>query len=287
MKAQAITLKVRFYQPGILKRVWQQIQIDDCFDLAAQVSFYFVLSLFPFCLVLAVVVGWLPSSAIWKSFATWIITYLPTDSQQLIFSTILGLGGYSMGFLSLGLIAALWSASAGFVGLMESLSVAYGSKDTRPYWRKHVIAACVTMLAAIFSIATFGLMASGRWAAEQLAPEMGSWASASRVLFEVGRRLITILLIYLGINLANNVLPSIARSWRWLTPGMVLATGSLIGASEVLNSYFRHFSAYPRLYGTLGGFIVLMFWVYVANTIVLIGAELDHAVENSSGMGHS
>src|SRR5690242_19477793 len=87
MKAQAAGLSMYFHLPGIFGCVWQRIQYDDCFDLAAQMSFYFVLSLFPLCLVLAVVVGWLPSSALWKSFATWIVTYLPTDSRQLIFST--------------------------------------------------------------------------------------------------------------------------------------------------------------------------------------------------------
>ena len=101
----------------LLRRIWRRIQSDDCFDLAAQTSFYFSLSLLPFCLILAVIVGKLPSTAIWKAFATWIVTYLPRDSQRLMFSTILGLAEYPTGFLSLGLITALWSAAAGFVSL--------------------------------------------------------------------------------------------------------------------------------------------------------------------------
>jgi membrane protein len=279
MKAQAAGLSMPFYLPGIFGRVWRRIQDDDCFDLAAQISFYFVLSLFPFCLVLAVIVGWLPSSALWKSFATWIVTYLPADSRQLIFSTILGLVSYSKGFLSFGLLVTLWSASAGFVSLMESLSVAYGSKDTRSYWRKHVVAACVTMLAAVFAIAAFGIMALGHWGSERLVADVGAW-SASHTFWEIARRLATIALIYIGINLTNYILPNVRRPWRWLTPGTVFATVALISASAALNLYFRHFSSYPRLYGTLGGFIVLMFWVYVASVILLIGAEIDHVVED-------
>src|SRR5258707_1116770 len=133
-------------RPDLIARIWQRIQSDDCFDLAAQISFFFSLSLFPFCLVLAVVVGGLPSTALWRSFVTWIVTYLPSDSQRLIFSTILGLVNYSTGFLSFGVITAVWSASAGFVSLMESLTVVYGAKETRAYWRKHAIATCVTLL---------------------------------------------------------------------------------------------------------------------------------------------
>lgn len=279
-------LRVRFYQPAILRLVWQQIQIDDCFDLAAQMSFYFVLSLFPFCLVLAVIIGWLPSSALWTSFATWIVRYLPADSRQLIFSTILGLVSYSPGFLSFGLIATLWSASAGFVSLMESLSIAYGSKDMRPYWLKHAISACVTMLAAIFAITAFGLMGLGHWASEKLAPDVGGW-STSRTFLEIGRLLVTVLLIYIGINFVNYILPNVRRPWRLLTPGTAFATISLIAASAALNVYFRHFSSYPRLYGTLGGFIILMFWVYVASSILLIGAEIDHVAEEPKEMSAS
>jgi len=268
-----------FHLPGIFGRVWRRIWDDDCFDLAAQMSFYFVLSLFPFCLVLAVIVGWLPSSALWKSFATWIVTYLPADSRQLIFSTILGLVSYSKGFLSFGLIATLWSASAGFVSLMESLSVAYGSKDTRPYWRKHALAACVTMLAAVFAIAAFGIMAFGHWESERLVSDVGGW-SASRTFLPLGRRLATVALIYIVINLVNYALPNVRRPWRWLAPGTGFGTIALISATAALNLYFRHFSSYPRLYGTLGGFIILMIWVYVASLILLIGAEINHVVED-------
>lgn len=286
MKTQAAALKMHFYQPSVLRLVWRRTLDDDCVDLAAQTSFYFVLSLFPFCLVLAVIVGWLPSTLLWKSFATWIVTYLPADSRQLIFSTILGLVTYSTGFLSFGLIATLWSASAGFVSLMESLSVAYGSRDTRPYWRKHVIACCITMLAAIFAIAAFGLMGFGHWASEQLARNTDG-LSGSRTFLEIGRHLATVLLIYVAINLLNQILPYARPPWRWLTPGNVLGTISLIGASSVLNLYFRHFTSYPRLYGTLGGFIVLMFWVYVANLILLIGAEFDHVAAGQNETSRS
>ena len=154
-----------------------RIQKDDCVDLAAEISFYFSLSLLPFCLVLAAIVGWLPSTILWKAFAAWVVTYLPRDSQHLIFSTILGLVDYSRGFLSFGLLTALWSASAGFVSLMESLSLIYAGKESRPFWRTHAIALGVTMLSMVFALGVFGLAAFGhlwmravRGGHERLAP---------------------------------------------------------------------------------------------------------------------
>ena len=120
-----------------------------------------LLSIFPFFIVVAALIGWLPSTTLWQSFAQWITDYLPTQSRRVIFETILGLSHGYTGFLSFGLLATLWTASSGFVSLMESLSVAYGGRDTRSYWKKRGIALLATMLMAVFLIASFGLLAAG------------------------------------------------------------------------------------------------------------------------------
>jgi membrane protein len=263
---------------GSVGRIWQRIQSDDCFDLAAQISFFFSLSLLPFCLVLAVVVGWLPSTLLWKSFATWIVTYLPRQSQHLIFSTILGLVDYSTGFLSFGVVTAVWSASAGFVSLMESLSFVYTGKDSRSYWRKHAIATCVTLLAMVFALATFGVMAFGRWGSDWFSSEVGRW-SLSHTAWELGRWLVTLIVMCLAVDLLNFVLPDVRRPWRWITPGTAFVVLTLVAASAGFNVYVQHFASYPRIYGAIGGFIILMLWIYIASLIVLIGAETDREME--------
>src|SRR6185437_12292476 len=265
---------------AVLKRIWNRLQLDDCFDLAAQTSFYFILSFFPFCLVLAVIVGWLPYSALWKTFVTWVVTYLPRSSQELVFSTILGLVNYSAGFLSFGFVMTLWSASAGFVSLMESLSIAYGVRDSRSYWRKHAIATVITILAAMFGLGAFGLAAFGQWESKILAVNMGP-PMVSRAVWEIGRWIATLALMFLGIDLLNFLLPDVRRRWRWLTPGTLFAVLTLMALSAGFNIYFRHFSLYPRVYGALGGFIILMLWIYSACLIVLVGAETDDEMEKA------
>jgi membrane protein len=263
-----------------LRRIWNRIQSDDCFDLAAQTSYYFSLSLLPFCLILAVIVGWLPSTAIWKSFATWIVTYLPQDSQRLMFSTILGLAEYPTGFLSLGLIAALWSASAGFVSLMESLSIAYGTRDSRPYWRKYAAAIGVTILAVLFILISFGLTAFGRWGFTWSANWIGGWLSHG--VWEAGRWIVKLFGIWLAVDFVNYMLPNSKRRWHWLTPGTGFVVLTLVGASALFNLYIQHFSSYPRIYGAIGGFIILMLWIYMASLILLVGAVADHVIECST-----
>lgn len=274
-------LRFSHVRSGVFSQIWQRIQTHDCVDLAAQISYFFSLSLLPFCLVLAVIVGWLPSTMLWRSFATWIVTYLPRQSQHLIFATILGLVHNSTGFLSLGLITAIWSASSGFVSLMESLSVVYRGKDTRSYWHKHAIAACVTLLAMVFALATFGIMAFGRWGSGWFSGRIGMWG-ISRPAVELARWGVTVIVMGFAVDLLYFVLPDGKRPWRWITPGSVFAVVTLVGSTAGFNVYVAHFTEYPRIYGTLGGFIILMVWIYIISLILLVGAEADYVIENSA-----
>ena len=262
----------------LLRRVWRRIQADDCFDLAAQTSFYFVLSLFPFCLVMAVMVGRLPSSRVWESFANWIVAYLPSDSRDLVLVTILRLMHYSPAFLSFGLLATIWSASSGFVSLMESLSVAHGARDTRSFFLKHAIGTSFTVLAALLALVTFGVMAFGHWELPKLLSQLTSW-TLSKALVEIGRWTITVVLLFLGIDLINYLLPNTRQRWRWLSPGTVFAVSTLVVSFAGFNLYFHFFNSYPRVYGAIGGFIILMLWIYLASVILLIGAETDSEIE--------
>ncbi len=263
---------------NLLHRVWNQVQADDCVDLAAQISFYFVLSLFPFFIVMAAIVGWLPSTTLWKSFATWMVTYLPIESRSFVFSIILNLSGGSKGILSLGLATTIWSASSGFVSLMESLSIAHGRRDSRSFWCKHAIAVCFTFLAAVFALACFGLMTLGRWGSGMIPSFSNGWNLPATFL-EMGRWAVTVVLMCAGVDLVNYFLPDCRRSWHWITPGTLFAVVTLVFATVGLNQYVLHFSSYPKVYGALGGFIVLMLWIYIASLILLVGAEIDHQIE--------
>lgn len=261
---------------NFLLRTWNQIQADDCFDLAAQIAFYFALSLFPFCLVLAVIINWLPSTNLWTSFATWIVTYLPIQSQHLVFTIILTIVNGSLGFFSFGVVATFWSSASGFVSLMESLSLVYGMKDTRSYWHKHFVALLWTVLAACFALLSFGLMTLGHWTFERILFFEGPTRNWPHITFEFGRWIFTLVLMAAAIGLLNYLLPSEKRRLRWLSPGTIFAVATLVASSEGFNLYFQHFNTYPRIYGALAGFIILMLWIYMASLILLVGAEIDH-----------
>ena len=268
----------RHFYSKLLKMVWSEIQKDNLLDLAAQMSFYFVLSLFPFLLVVAAVIGWLPSTTLWHNFAQWLTDYLPGDARKMVFSAILQLTQGYRKFFSFGLAGTIWAASTGVVSLMDSLNIAYDTKETRGYWRRHAIAVVTTCLAAFFFVASFATLSFGHWAVTAFAANV-HWVHIPGVPIEIVRWLVTLLLMCLALDLMNQFLPNLNRSWRWITPGRLFAAVMFVLASFGFNLYLRYFANYPHVYGALAGFIILMMWVYISSFILLIGAEIDNCLE--------
>jgi membrane protein len=263
----------------VIELTFKRILQDDITDLAAQVSFYFVLSLLPFLIVLAAIVGWLPSTTLWQSFAQWITAYFPNRSRQAVFSTILELTRGYTEFLSFGLLAAVWSASSGFMSLMDALSVTCCGKDTRGYWKRRAMATVATVVASLFFLFGFGLWTTGHWATRAIFPELTSarpnhfrW---SVIVWWVG----TVFLMFVALALVSYFLPDGKRKWRWFTAGHTLTVISILLSSVGFNLFLRYSPTVQRVYTVLAGFVILMTWIYTANLLVLVGAELDTALE--------
>jgi membrane protein len=259
---------------GLLSRIWNRSNSDDCPDLAAQVSFYFVLSLFPFFLVLASLLGWIPTTGKWDSFAEWMTAYFPTQARRTVLTTMLELSQGYASFLSIGLLATIWSASSGFMSLMEALSVACGVRDRRSYLRKRVIAIIATLVAAVFFLLSFSLWNLGHLVEGFITTDL-KYLVFFKTQWKLVRWLGSLTLLLIGIDLVNYFLPASGRPWRWLSPGTVFVALALGVATLGMNVYIKYGSNIPKVYGTLGGFIVLMLWIYAANLILLIGAETD------------
>jgi membrane protein len=261
----------------VLDRTYRRVLRDECLDIAAQVSFFFVLSMFPFFLVVASIIGFLPTTQLWEPFVEWIFTYFPRLAESSLFDTILDLSKWHKGILSFGIVVAIWSASSGFVSLMEALSVAYGAKDTRGYWKKRAIAILTTLGSAVFILLSFGLWTLGHWA-HGTVENAYKWFAIFESPWKIAWWLFTLLLLCVGVDLINYFLPNCPRPWRWLSPGTLFVALTFGLASIGLNFYVRHNVTLPRIYGTLAGFIIFMLWIYIDVIILLIGAETDTAV---------
>jgi membrane protein len=262
----------------ILRITFKRFIDDNILDLAATVSFYFVLSLLPFLIVLAAFVGWLPSTNIWQSFAQWITDYFPARSRQIVFSTILDLTRGYTGIVSFGLLLAIWSASSGFMSLMEALCVACCGKDKRGYWRKRAVATVATLVASIFCILSFGLWTMGHWATRALFAEFERFGTFHLHWKVVAWWLGTVVLLSVGISLINYFLPDLKRSWRWFSPGNIFSVVGILLTTVGFNLFLRYSPTVPQVYTVLAGFVILMTWIYSVTLVILLGTELDTVV---------
>jgi membrane protein len=271
-----LTREIRFWD--VVHLVRANVLADNCVDLAAQMSFYFALALFPFLLILAAIVGWLPFTGLWDEVLEWITRSLPVESQRFVLDAVVGLTHGHAGFLSLGVVATVWSASSGFVSLMESLSLAYDVRDTRSFWKKRAIAVVALFCTVLFCLVAFGLLSFGPWFGYALARRFGAHA-AFQVGVAVFRLAMTFILLCAGLSILDYALPNVRRPWKIITPGVLVAALSLVSASMVFNFYVKHLASFSATYGTLTASIILITWIYIASLILLIAAETNRVVE--------
>jgi membrane protein len=249
-------------------------------DKAAEVSFYFVLSYFPFLLVVTVLLTWLHKTSGLITFSHWLTNYMPTTARNTVVATIQQLSTDAGRFFSLGLLLTLWSASTGFLSLMQALTDIYGQQERRSYLQRRGIAIITTFVAAIFLLACFGV-----WRVGHL---LGGVVSRDVVLFSTRWTLIrfgvTLAMICLAADLMNYFLPARRLPWRWVTPGTLLTAFCFVIASALFSVYVNHNANMAKIYGALTGFIVVMLWIYIVTLSILLGAQADAAAMSAGQM---
>lgn len=263
------------------RRIFSRCVKDDSVNLAAQMSFFFVLSLFPFLLMVTGLLGWIPMSSNWEVFARWLSQYFPTRTQQTMLVVMLHLSEGSGRFFSVGLVLAVWSASTGFLSLMEALTRTYCMREWRSYVRRRAIALSATVLAALFLIACFLFWSAGRLLVTWIAADIkrGPLINWEWALL---RWIATLLTLVLAVDLVHYFLPPLHRRWRWITPGRMVSVVTLSFITALFNLYVNHAPEFSRVYGALTGFIVMMLWIYLASLSILVGAEIDAVIEEGS-----
>ncbi|MGH9406801.1 MAG: YihY/virulence factor BrkB family protein [Terriglobia bacterium] len=263
----------------LFQNLWSDINNDDVMALSAQMSFYFVLSMFPFLISVAALVNALTFTKLWNSILAWFILYLPSESRHLVFETMAGLTGGQERFLTIGLVGTLWAATGGIMSLMASLNVVYKVKETRGYLHRLAVSVGVLIILTILFLGMFGVIAMGDLADAKLAQFLHSPHSLLW-LWHAGRWILSFVLTILAVAIIDNVLPDHQRSWRWTTAGSAFTVVAWVIAGGGFNLYLSHFGSYQRTYGVLGTFVVLMIWVYIMSIVVLVGAEINSIAES-------
>ena len=265
------------------RRVWSAIKEDEVMDRAASLSYYFLFALFPTLLFLTSMLGLLPVPDLWDTLMTYATQVLPGDAATLVNRTVTEvLRGASGSLLSVGALAALWAASSGMASIVIALNIAYDVTDLRSWWLRRLIAIALTMTFSVFTLVALLLLVFG----ERIGEAVATWFGLGEVFGRVWGVLqwpMAAFLVLTGITFVYYLAPAVKRRrWHWFTPGSVFALLAWLATSFGLRVYLRYFGNYNATYGSIGGVIILMLWLYLSGVALLVGAQINSEIERSS-----
>jgi membrane protein len=263
---------------GRIKRVLWRIKEDEVFGRAAQLSYYFLLALFPLLLVLINLLGYMAQQG--TEFRNQLITYLaavmPSSAVTLVHTTLDEISAASgSGKLSLGLLAALWAASNGMGAISQTLNTAYNVRETRPWWLVRLISVLLTIALSVLIISALAIVLYGGSIGEVVATRYG-FGNLFTMVWGTLQWPIALAFVLATFNLIYNFAPNLtSRQRRWFTPGALVGVGMWLLISFAFRVYLNYFNSYSVTYGSLGALIVLMLWFYLTGVAILIGGEVN------------
>jgi membrane protein len=268
--------------PLLARRVYRRLWEDEILDRAAGLSYYFSFALFPTLLFLTALLGLLPFPDAMSRLLGYADRVLPPDASSLLRKTLAEIvTGASGSLLSLGVLAALWAASSGMLSIMTALNVAYRVVEHRPWWLIRLTALALTLGFSAFALIGLLLLVFGGGIGRVVAGGIGL-GSAFTLTWAVLQWPAAILLVVTALSLVYWLAPAAGRRWHWLTPGSIFAVLAWLLMSLGLRVYVALVGSYNATYGSIGGVILLMLWLYLSGVALLIGAEINSAVERAA-----
>jgi membrane protein len=269
----------------VVKRTAREMVADDCLGLAAQLSYYFFLALFPAILFLLALASFFPLQDASGDLVRLLRPVASEDVIQIIVDQIRRISeAGDGGLLTFGVLAALWSSSAAVVAITSALNTAYDIEEARPWWKVRLIAIGLTIVLALFLLLSTSLVLAGPEVAEYL----GNTLRLGPVVewtWKIVQWPLVFALVSTALGVVYYVAPDADQDWVWITPGAVVATVLWLVASLIFRVYVTRFSDYNAAYGAIGGVMVLMLWFYVSSLAILVGAEMNAEIEHASPYG--
>jgi membrane protein len=266
----------------ILWRAWGEVSEQNLFLIAGGVTYAVLLALFPGLAALVSLYGLVFDTGQMERQVATLSAVLPAQTQQLLSQQVHNLVQASNGALgfaaTVSLLLALWSASRGMSGMITAINIAYEEREHRSFFKLNLIAIGLTLGLLAGGIVAIGLVAVLPVAAQLLAVGPGmKW------LFLLAQWPLLIALVLLGLAVLYRYGPDRDKpQWRWVSSGAVVATLLWIIASVGFTVYVANFNSYDKTYGSLGGVIVLLTWLYLSALMVLLGAVINAQSEKQT-----
>jgi membrane protein len=266
----------------ILLRTYRNISDHRVVALAAGVTFYTLLAIFPAIAALVAIYGLFSDPATLTGQLDNLSGTLPGGAMDVIRDQLTRVASQPRGTLGLTFLlslgVSLWSANAAIKSIFDTLNVVYSEREKRSFVRLNAISLTFTVAGILFVLLALGAMV--------VLPPLLKYIGLSEVteiILRVGRWPALFVIVTLAIAFIYRYGPSREKpQWRWITWGSALAAFGWLAASIIFSWYAANFGSFNRTYGSLGAVIGFMMWIWLSAIVILIGAELDAEMEHQT-----
>jgi len=266
----------------ILLRVYNNIGEDRVMLVAAGVTFYSLLAIFPAIAALVALYGFFADPASIAGHLDAASGVLPSGALDVIrdqMNRVASQGNTRLGVaFIIGFLVSLWSANAGMKSIFDALNLVYDEPEKRGFIKLNLVSLGFTVGAIVFVLLAIG----GIVALPAVFSATGSNGAMASVA-KIARWPILLIVIGLALAVIYRYGPSRDEpKWRWITWGSAFAAIGWVVVSILFSLYTTHFADYNKTYGSLGAIIAFMFWLWLATTVILLGAEIDAEMEHQT-----
>jgi len=266
-----------------VRRTIKEFSEDNLTDWAAALTYYGILAIFPALLALVSILGLVGQSAT-QPLIDNLSSVAPGAAKDIITSALKNLqksqGAAGVLFI-VGLGLAIWSASGYVAAFMRASNAIYDVEEGRPIWKTVPTRVLTTlMLLVMLAAVAIGVAITGPLA-DQVGKLLGVGSTATTV-WDIAKWPVILLFVITMFAVLYWATPNVKHpKFRWISPGSVVGVLVWIIASAAFAFYVANFASYNKTYGSLGGVIVFLVWLWVSNIAILLGAEFNAEVERS------
>jgi len=273
-----------------VKRTASEFSDDNLTDWAAALTYYGLLALFPALIVLVSLLGVFgdagrTTDALFNILRQSGASGSTIDSVRGPINGVISSKGGAGALLGFGLLGALWSAS-GYIGaFIRAANSVYEINEGRPFWKLRPLQIAVTLLAVVLlAVVLLAVVVTGPLA-QAVGDQIGLGSTAVTV-WSIAKWPVILVVLMAMIAFLYRAAPNVRQpGFRWISPGGAVAVVLWILATGGFFFYVANFGSYNKTYGTLGGLIVLLVWMWLSNVALLFGVEFDAELERTRELG--
>lgn len=255
------------------KKLYKQILKDEVTALSAQVTYYVILSFFPFLLFIITIVSYTPIAQ--EDVVINLSKILPKETYDMIIriinETVIN---KSTSLISAGMIGTLWAASNGMRAIIKGINKAYNEEENRNYFILRGFGILLTIAIALAILFSLTAIVFGEILSKRVIAFLGLSIGVSRT-WEIYRYVFSIVSLILIFAFIYKYSPNCKIKFRSVLPGAIFTTFGWIATSLLFSKYINNFSHYATAYGSLGAIIILLIWLYISCIIILLGGEIN------------